>query len=667
MNAADTSTAAPVPVATSGLDRLRSFRWTASRVTVLAAVLTLVVPVVLFGPWLPMLDLVAFVGMYSYPPQQSYGPLHQYVFQFSYVGVLAISRMLSDLQLPVRFHIPFYYLLQCGVCLAVVYGTLSRLIAHRWVRSIGIALGTVALWDGVFIWGGPLGYSLGTCALSWATFLMFREAAEPKGRSRVLIPLLVLFSLCCHPFLLAFVFLLCAVRFVHDRATRWHTVGVAAGAALFTYIIVRDSPGSEVGTATGGLRMMFGFDLTEIGHRLAWFFRRDTMFVQILFGRVPLSASVALAVLAGIRALGFIASPFFALQRRHARWIRMLATLDACVGLLYLFSWDSPQSPMGDWPQRILTAFSPVTYLTGFIAGYYLLRRVQPRFADDRPVRAVAWVVPALLLVAAGLFQSQLFAFARPLEASIDRARATIVQSGVSDAYVVAAGIDHVTPFYLRCVPFVLFSDQEIISHNVLIGTEWHVQPRHPSRITEDAVDMGRKRYNAFFATSDGEMAVRLQEQPESRFPVTEATNQRTWLSNDYMIVRQFNQGGVLLRAGAYQSALEHFNTVIYLRPDFARAWNDGGAALVKLNSLEDAVRYFRKAVECDPTLAAARANLGLGLIETGHSDEAVPQLKEALRIEPDNAQAKDLLKRLSESSSAPSPRSPGKPARVGR
>ena len=61
-----------------------------------AGVLVLAVPPFLF-PYLPFHDLIAFIGMHSYPPKLSHGPTHYYTFQLTYFLHHLISRVCTDL------------------------------------------------------------------------------------------------------------------------------------------------------------------------------------------------------------------------------------------------------------------------------------------------------------------------------------------------------------------------------------------------------------------------------------------------------------------------------------------------------------------------------------------------------------------------------------------
>ncbi|PTY00681.1 tetratricopeptide repeat protein [Opitutus sp. ER46] len=624
------------------------FRPTAPAYVALGAVLALILPVLIYGPWVPLIDLVAFVGMNSYPPQLSYGPVHTYSFQFTYVGHYALSRLLTDLHVAAPYQIATLYLLQAGACFLIVYRSLERLVENRWWRSVGIALGTLAFWDGVFIWGGPLAFSLGASCVGLATFLVLREAAEPERRSSLPIALLIGFGLICHPFALPFALILCGLRFLFVQRHRRQTLAFAGAVLLFGFVIVRDSPASEA-SATASLKILFTVDPAQMWLRVTNLFTMDALLVRTLFGATPWTSTVFFWVMGSLHLIGFAIAPVLAWRCRSSLWLRMLAVLNTVVGLCYLLSVDSPAAPIPEWPQRILTFHAPFTFLTAFAGLIHLLGRWRPAItAPDRRLPRGAWLVPAVLLLAVMAVQIPVLRFGPILAANVDRARTEFLQTNISSAYVVATGIDQVRPFYLRCVPFMLFSDPEIVGRHVLLATEWHFQDRHPSRITELAFNLGRDRYRADFSASDGSIHVQVFQHPPHRFPIIENTNLERWGNAHTLAKGQFNQGVTLLNSGFAAAALEHFNTAVYLAPTFGNAWNNGGAILSQLGRKAEAEAYFRAAVQAAPDEIDFRLNLATTLLENGRPAEATAELNEVLRRDPTSARARELLSRSS-------------------
>ncbi len=609
------------------------------------AVVALVLPVLMFGPWLPLVDLVAFVGLYSYPPNISQGPLHFYTFQFSYIGFHALSRLLTDLHLPVRFQIPLIYWMQAGVCFALVWASLRRFVRDPWWCACAIALGTLAFWDGVFLWGGPLAHSLGVMCLNAAVLVWLRDLERSERRSTLLVTLLVLLAMSCHPFLLPFALIFCGVRFLFDATQRRRTTALALGLLVYGYVVIRDTPASEAGAA-GGLHLLFGVRPTEIWLRMKGWFLQDYVYARALFRDVPWSSVVIFGVYAVVRLIGVVTAPFLILDRTSPAWQRAVATLALIGGGLFLFSCDLPGIPIMDWPQRVLTTYSPFLYVTGCLgAGWWWRRTRGP--AVPAPTGVWRWGVPGALLVFVVVVQGQIFRLGGELEANVVKTRSELVASGVENAYVVTSGMDRVSPFYLRAVPFVLFSDPAIVGRNLILGTEWHNKARHPTRITEAYFNLGRKRYVADFSTEDRVMSVAVKEHPHDRFPVTENTNVISWTSPTILAMDQFNLGKMMMQQGIYAAAVEHFNTALHLRPGFAHAWNDAGAALVKAGQLDDGQTYFENAIKQNPNLVEAQANMGAVLVAKKRFDEALPFVQRALELQPGHPNAQRLLQQI--------------------
>lgn len=637
---------APAPVNAASSTPAR--RWLNGPTLVAGGVaLALLLPALFFGPWLPFIDLVAFVGMGSYPAQQSYGPVHYATFQFTYIGHYALGRLLTDLHVSPPYQILLLYLMQVGVGFAVIWRALERLVANPWWRAVGTALGTLALWDGIFLWGGPLAYSLAATALSAATFLAFREAAEPGKSASLPIALLVLAALVCHPFALPFALVLCGVRFLFAPPQRRATVALALGVLVAGYVIVRDSPATEAGSVHG-IGQLFGLHPAEMVDRLTGLFRLDALFAHALFGPPsPLLHGCFLAF-AVLHLAGFLLSPWLAGQARLPTWLRMLATLNTAVGLMYLFSRDLPDGPIPEWPQRILTLYAPVTYLAGFAGIVQLIGRFRaPLVAPGWSPPKSAWLVPPALLLLAVAAQAPVLRLGDEVARNVAKVRSEVLASGVTNAYVVVAGVDGIRPFYLRCVPFMLFSDPELIARNVLVGTEWHFQARHPSRLVESTFNLGRKRYLAEFSVQASTLAVQLVEQPPNRFPLIEGTNLQRWGSAATLALGQFDQGVQLAQAGFLADAFEHFHTAAYLRPDFADAWSNAGVALQKAGRPQDAPQFFEAALKADAKHLDARLNLAMALATLGRNPEAIAHFEEVLRLKPDHAVAREWLARL--------------------
>jgi tetratricopeptide (TPR) repeat protein len=75
-----------------------------------------------------------------------------------------------------------------------------------------------------------------------------------------------------------------------------------------------------------------------------------------------------------------------------------------------------------------------------------------------------------------------------------------------------------------------------------------------------------------------------------------------------------------------YQLAIEDFNKVISLKPDYIKAYNNRGIVYTKLGLHQKAIDDFNKAISLNPKYADAYNNravvyLNLGNIEAGCND----------------------------------------------
>jgi Flp pilus assembly protein TadD len=98
--------------------------------------------------------------------------------------------------------------------------------------------------------------------------------------------------------------------------------------------------------------------------------------------------------------------------------------------------------------------------------------------------------------------------------------------------------------------------------------------------------------------------------------------------------------GLVNYQSGRYESAIDHMQQAIRLKPDFAECHNSLGHALRAIGRLDLALASIREAIQLRPDYAAARANLGVSLAQEGKVLEAVDAYREAIRLNPNDAES---------------------------
>jgi Flp pilus assembly protein TadD len=84
--------------------------------------------------------------------------------------------------------------------------------------------------------------------------------------------------------------------------------------------------------------------------------------------------------------------------------------------------------------------------------------------------------------------------------------------------------------------------------------------------------------------------------------------------------------------------AIVHFQEVLRIRPDFAEANNNLGAAFLQKGRMNEAIAYYQKAVQLEPLNAEFQSNLGYALFLRGEVREAIAHYQTSLEIQPQNA-----------------------------
>jgi Tfp pilus assembly protein PilF len=94
-----------------------------------------------------------------------------------------------------------------------------------------------------------------------------------------------------------------------------------------------------------------------------------------------------------------------------------------------------------------------------------------------------------------------------------------------------------------------------------------------------------------------------------------------------------YDRGLSDLRSGRLLEAINAFSQAIYLKSDYADAYNDRGLAYYEMGRYTEAELDFRHAVLLDPNHEKASNNLGLLLFKRGGYDEALKYLNRALAL----------------------------------
>ncbi|MCX6953478.1 MAG: tetratricopeptide repeat protein [Verrucomicrobia bacterium] len=612
----------------------------------LAALLAVTLPAILLGPWLPFHDLVAFVGLDTYPARQSFGAFHYEVLQFTYILHLVASRFMSALGLGAPAQVMVFYLVQAGVLCTVLWRLIERLVPQPWVASVGIVAGALAFWEGQFLWGGPLPCSLAATLLVVAVYLTLRETGEADvPHAGLLVPALALTSLVSHPFALPFALVLAGFRFALVPRRRRESAGLMVGLLVLGFIISRDSPREEASEALAtSLQTLHAGQVLE---RIQSLFTVDAAVAKYLFGESFAGLDGYFLVLGVVHLVGFVISPFVVVLAKKSPQIRALAVLDTLVGLMYLLT-PSLEKVLPWWPQRILAFYSPFTFSAAFVGVWFLLRLKWPAIVDARGQGGrLAWCVPGGLLVAIVAVQWPVLRLSGEVKRNYEQVRAEILQTNVSHTYVVMSDLLEVNPVYLRSVSFLLFSDPALVERELRFQTEWHIQARHPTRLVETWFDLGAQQHVASFRTEADGLHVRLIPQPLGEVPIPTRNN---ILDNAEMARWARRKGDALFGSRYFRAAVAHYRAALRLAPEAWETRNNLAIALGRLGQLDEAITSLQEAIRLSPGLTEPRINLGNLLLELGRKAEAAECFNAALRLTPGDQAAQEGLRRASAS-----------------
>jgi protein O-mannosyl-transferase len=123
--------------------------------------------------------------------------------------------------------------------------------------------------------------------------------------------------------------------------------------------------------------------------------------------------------------------------------------------------------------------------------------------------------------------------------------------------------------------------------------------------------------------------------------------------SNNYIATNNLAQ--TLLQSRRFDQAIAECQKALKIKPDFAAAHNNLGAALVETQrdgdgarrqtgAVDEAIVHYRKAVQIKPDFAQAWSNLGTALLLKKQVDEAIANYQKALEIDPYFAEARYSL-----------------------
>ncbi len=98
----------------------------------------------------------------------------------------------------------------------------------------------------------------------------------------------------------------------------------------------------------------------------------------------------------------------------------------------------------------------------------------------------------------------------------------------------------------------------------------------------------------------------------------------------------QYNRGLAYYHEGEYKSAIEDFSVVINFSPNDVKAYNDRGNSYRKLGKNDCAIQDYNKAIELQSDYAKAHYNRGLSYTDQARYDHAIQDFNKAIELKPD-------------------------------
>jgi protein O-mannosyl-transferase len=113
------------------------------------------------------------------------------------------------------------------------------------------------------------------------------------------------------------------------------------------------------------------------------------------------------------------------------------------------------------------------------------------------------------------------------------------------------------------------------------------------------------------------------------------------------LVENQRGGDGAHWQNGDLDEAIAHYRTALQIKPDFAQAWGNLGTALLLKGQVDEAIAHYQKALEIDPNYAEARYSLGNAFVAERKYSEAIADYEAAVRIRPDYFEAHYNLGRV--------------------
>ncbi|MGB3638684.1 MAG: tetratricopeptide repeat protein [Rivularia sp. (in: cyanobacteria)] len=116
--------------------------------------------------------------------------------------------------------------------------------------------------------------------------------------------------------------------------------------------------------------------------------------------------------------------------------------------------------------------------------------------------------------------------------------------------------------------------------------------------------------------------------------------NEQEYLEKEYRPIIIGNLGNIFEQQGKLDTAVEHYQQTLQLKPDYAEAYYNLGNILQRQGKLDAAIKAYQQALKIKPEIAQAHNNLGNVLQKQGQLRVAIESYQQALKIKPEYVQA---------------------------
>jgi len=108
-------------------------------------------------------------------------------------------------------------------------------------------------------------------------------------------------------------------------------------------------------------------------------------------------------------------------------------------------------------------------------------------------------------------------------------------------------------------------------------------------------------------------------------------------------------RGRVAIQTGRHEQAIDHFNDLIALYPNFAEGWNARATAYFVMEEYGQSIKDIEHTLSLEPRHFGAYSGLGVILERIDQKEEAMRAYRKAIELNPHLPGAKIAIERLSD------------------